>query len=98
VTLWAFCSDHSYKDKTAQGIAPNHGLLSYPVLMAADILLYQGERVPVGKDQHSIWKSPGTLPSGSTALTGIPLWCRRPKSILTFPWWSESTPQDEQVL
>jgi tryptophanyl-tRNA synthetase len=43
---------HSYKDKTAQGIAPNHGLLSYPVLMAADILLYQGERVPVGKDQQ----------------------------------------------
>ncbi len=43
---------HSYKDKTAQGIAPNHGLLSYPVLMAADILLYQGEKVPVGKDQQ----------------------------------------------
>jgi len=43
---------HSYKDKIAQGIAPNHGLLSYPVLMAADILLYQGERVPVGKDQQ----------------------------------------------
>ena len=43
---------HSYKDKVAQGIAPNHGLLSYPVLMAADILLYQGERVPVGKDQQ----------------------------------------------
>jgi tryptophanyl-tRNA synthetase len=42
---------HSYKDKTDQGIAPNHGLLSYPVLMAADILLYQAERVPVGKDQ-----------------------------------------------
>jgi tryptophanyl-tRNA synthetase len=43
---------HSYKDKTDQGIAPNHGLLSYPVLMAADILLYQGEKVPVGKDQQ----------------------------------------------
>ncbi|MBN2124350.1 MAG: tryptophan--tRNA ligase [Deltaproteobacteria bacterium] len=43
---------HSYKDKTAQGIAPNHGLLSYPVLMAADILLYQAHRVPVGKDQQ----------------------------------------------
>jgi len=43
---------HSYKDKVAQGIAPNHGLLSYPVLMAADILLYQGEKVPVGKDQQ----------------------------------------------
>ncbi len=42
---------HSYKDKTAKGIAPSHGLFSYPVLMAADILLYQAERVPVGKDQ-----------------------------------------------
>lgn len=43
---------HSYKDKVDQGIAPNHGLLSYPVLMAADILLYQAHRVPVGKDQQ----------------------------------------------
>ncbi len=42
---------HSYKDKTAKGIQPNHGLFAYPVLMAADILLYQSERVPVGKDQ-----------------------------------------------
>ena len=42
---------HSYKDKTAKGIPANHGLFAYPVLMAADILLYGGERVPVGKDQ-----------------------------------------------
>ncbi len=42
---------HSYKDKIAKGIAPSHGLFSYPVLMAADILLYQSELVPVGKDQ-----------------------------------------------
>ncbi|MBE0586272.1 MAG: tryptophan--tRNA ligase, partial [Desulfofustis sp.] len=42
---------HSYKDKIAKGISPSHGLFSYPVLMAADILLYQAERVPVGKDQ-----------------------------------------------
>jgi len=42
---------HSYKDKIAKGIAPSHGLFSYPVLMAADILLYQAEQVPVGKDQ-----------------------------------------------
>jgi tryptophanyl-tRNA synthetase len=42
---------HSYKDKVAQGISPNHGLFAYPVLMAADILLFQSERVPVGKDQ-----------------------------------------------
>lgn len=43
---------HSYKDKIAQGLSPHHGLLSYPVLMAADILLYQAQRVPVGQDQQ----------------------------------------------
>ncbi|MEA3512250.1 MAG: tryptophan--tRNA ligase [Campylobacterota bacterium] len=42
---------HSYKDKTARGIASNHGLFSYPVLMAADILLFDSDIVPVGKDQ-----------------------------------------------
>jgi len=42
---------HSYKDKIAQGIKPSAGLFTYPVLMAADILIVQGERVPVGKDQ-----------------------------------------------
>ncbi len=42
---------HSYKDKVAQGIAPNHALYAYPVLMAADILLYDSNKVPVGKDQ-----------------------------------------------
>jgi tryptophanyl-tRNA synthetase len=42
---------HSYKDKVVQGIKPNHGLFAYPVLMTADILLFQSERVPVGKDQ-----------------------------------------------
>jgi len=42
---------HSYKDKTARGIQANHGLFSYPVLMAADILLYDVDIVPVGKDQ-----------------------------------------------
>jgi len=42
---------HSYKDKTAKNISPNFGLFAYPVLMAADILLYDTHRVPVGKDQ-----------------------------------------------
>jgi tryptophanyl-tRNA synthetase len=42
---------HSYKDKIARGIPANHGLFTYPVLMAADILLYQADVVPVGKDQ-----------------------------------------------
>ena len=41
----------SYKDKLARGIKPNMGLYSYPVLMAADILLFDSQLVPVGKDQ-----------------------------------------------
>ena len=42
---------HSYKDKVAKGFTPNTGLLTYPVLMASDILLYDADVVPVGKDQ-----------------------------------------------
>ncbi len=42
---------HSFKDKTAKGLPATHGLFSYPVLMAADILLYQANIIPVGKDQ-----------------------------------------------
>lgn len=42
---------HSYKDKVAKGIAASHGLFAYPVLMAADILLYDSNKVPVGRDQ-----------------------------------------------
>ncbi|MDA3865005.1 MAG: tryptophan--tRNA ligase [Deltaproteobacteria bacterium] len=42
---------HSYKDKIAKDIQPNHGLFSYPLLMASDILLYDSDLVPVGRDQ-----------------------------------------------
>jgi len=42
---------HSFKDKSAKGIPVNHGLFAYPVLMAADILIYDSNLVPVGKDQ-----------------------------------------------
>lgn len=42
---------HSYKDKVARGLVPNAGLYTYPILMAADILLYKAEIIPVGKDQ-----------------------------------------------
>ena len=41
----------SYKDKIANGLKPNMGLFSYPILMASDILLFKSEVVPVGKDQ-----------------------------------------------
>src|SRR5436305_11686336 len=42
---------HSYKEKIARGISPNHGIFAYPVLMAADILIYDSNVVPVGQDQ-----------------------------------------------
>lgn len=42
---------HSFKDKVSRGIVPNHGLFAYPVLMAADILLFATNVVPVGRDQ-----------------------------------------------
>ena len=41
----------SYKDKVAQGMSPNHGLFAYPVLQAADILIFNSELIPVGADQ-----------------------------------------------
>jgi len=42
---------HAYKDKIAQGASANHGLFAYPVLMAADILIFNSDLVPVGQDQ-----------------------------------------------
>ncbi len=42
---------HSYKDKVAKGVVPSMGLMCYPILMAADILIYRSNTVPVGKDQ-----------------------------------------------
>jgi tryptophanyl-tRNA synthetase len=42
---------HSFKDKTAKGLTVNMGLFCYPLLMAADILIYRSNLVPVGKDQ-----------------------------------------------
>jgi tryptophanyl-tRNA synthetase len=42
---------HSYKDKLARGLPATVGLFSYPILMAADILIYDSDVVPVGKDQ-----------------------------------------------
>ena len=42
---------HSYKDKLARGVSASAGLFNYPVLMAADVLIYDSDIVPVGKDQ-----------------------------------------------
>lgn len=43
---------HAFKDKVSQGIIPSHGLFAYPVLMAADILIFDADYVPVGEDQR----------------------------------------------
>ncbi|MEY3784533.1 MAG: hypothetical protein RLZZ230_855 [Candidatus Parcubacteria bacterium] len=52
VTVPFLMQAHSYKDKVAKGIEPNAGLFTYPMLMAADILLYDIDFVPVGEDQR----------------------------------------------
>jgi tryptophanyl-tRNA synthetase len=52
VTVPFLMQAHSYKDKVAKGIEPNAGLFTYPMLMAADILLYDTDVVPVGEDQR----------------------------------------------
>lgn len=44
-------NSHAYKDHLAKNITPDHGLFAYPVLMAADILIYDSDIVPVGRDQ-----------------------------------------------
>lgn len=52
VTVPFLMQAHAYKDKVAKGIEASAGLFSYPMLMAADILLYDAEIVPVGEDQR----------------------------------------------
>jgi len=52
VTVPFLMQAHAYKDKTAKGIEATAGLFNYPMLMAADILLYDAEVVPVGEDQR----------------------------------------------
>ncbi len=52
VTVPFLMQAHAYKDKVAKGLEPNAGLFTYPMLMAADILLYDTDIVPVGQDQR----------------------------------------------
>ena len=52
VTVPFLMQSHAYKDKIAKGIEASAGLFNYPMLMAADILLYDGEIIPVGEDQR----------------------------------------------
>ncbi len=52
VTVPFLMQAHAYKDKVAKGLEANAGLFNYPMLMAADILLYDTQVVPVGEDQR----------------------------------------------
>src|SRR5579859_1726364 len=52
VTVPFLLQAHAYKDKVAKGLEANAGLFNYPMLMAADILLYDTQVVPVGQDQR----------------------------------------------
>jgi tryptophanyl-tRNA synthetase len=52
VTVPFLMQAHSYKDKVAKGLDANAGLFTYPMLMAADIVLYDTDVVPVGEDQR----------------------------------------------
>ncbi|HXK31185.1 MAG TPA: tryptophan--tRNA ligase [Candidatus Paceibacterota bacterium] len=52
VTVPFLMQAHAYKDKVAKGLEANAGLFNYPMLMAADILLYDTDVVPVGEDQR----------------------------------------------
>lgn len=52
VTVPFLMQAHSYKDKVAKGLEANAGLFTYPMLMAADILMYDTDVVPVGEDQR----------------------------------------------
>ena len=78
---------HSYKDKLARGASPSAGLFTYPVLMAADILIYDSDVVPVGKDQKQHLEMTRDIavkmnePSGNSSAarsrgsTRRPKWC-----------------------
>ena len=71
---------HSYKDKVAKGISPSVGLFTYPILMAADILAYDSDLVPVGKDQVQHVEMTQDMAASFNALYG-PVF-KRPECLL----------------
>lgn len=68
---------HSYKDKVAKGLEASMGLFSYPILMAADILIYHSTLVPVGKDQQQHVEMAQDMAASFNAAMGKPV-LRRP--------------------
>jgi tryptophanyl-tRNA synthetase len=61
---------HAYKDHVARDKTPSHGLFAYPVLMAADILIYDSDVVPVGRDQKQHVEVTRDLANKMNALYG----------------------------
>lgn len=74
---------HSYKDKVARGLEASMGLFTYPVLMAADILIYRSTLVPVGKDQQQHVEMAQDMAASFNAAFG--------KSVLVKPDWRFSS-------
>ena len=75
---------HSYKDKIAKGISPSAGLFLYPVLMAADILIYDADVVPVGKDQQQHVEMTQDMAQHFNARFG------QGREVLRYPQWTFS--------
>jgi tryptophanyl-tRNA synthetase len=67
---------HSYKDKVARGLEASMGLFNYPVLMAADILIYKSTVVPVGKDQQQHVEMAQDMGASFNAAFGKPVLVR----------------------
>jgi tryptophanyl-tRNA synthetase len=75
---------HSYKDKLAKGLPASAGLFTYPLLMAADILIYDADVVPVGKDQQQHVEMTQDMAQHFNARFG------QGKELLKYPSWSFS--------
>ena len=77
---------HAYKDKVAKGLEANAGLFTYPMLMAADILLYDTDIVPVGADQKQHENTRAKPPQNSTTSTARPSKNRKSAYSKKSPW------------
>lgn len=73
---------HSYKDKLARGAPMNVGLFFYPVLMAADILLYGPQKVPVGQDQKQHLEMARDIAVKFNTVYGVPDLLKQPEPMI----------------
>jgi tryptophanyl-tRNA synthetase len=70
---------HSYKDKVDKGLSANVGLFTYPVLMAADIVIYDSDVVPVGQDQVQHIEMAQDMVTHFNTAYGVPDCLKRPE-------------------